>query len=83
MAIIQDIPFLSQDATWEGWNGAMLHYFGEEPLPRVQEEDWQSFAAAVVGLPTFSTYGIPDGQGLSDWRDWASQLVALVNGATE
>jgi hypothetical protein len=83
VALTQDIPFLSQDSTWESWNGAMLHYFGEEPLPIVAEPDWQQFAAAMVGLPTFSVYGISDGQGILDWREWASQVIGMVNGATQ
>ena len=46
--IIQDIPFLAEDTTWDNWNGSMLHYFGEEPLPYVTEDNWQAFANSMT-----------------------------------
>ena len=83
MALTQDIPSLPDDMTWEAWNCNMLHYFGEEPLPIVLEQDWQQFAASMSSLPTFSTYGISDGQGVSSWQDWVRGIIGLINGATQ
>jgi len=83
VALQQDIPALPDDMSWELWNCNMLHYFGEEPLPVVPEESWREFAASMSGLPTFSVYGISDGQGVADWRDWVRGIIGLVNGATE
>jgi hypothetical protein len=81
--INQSIPFIATDSTWESWNGNMLHYFGEEPLPRVDEENWQDFARNMVGLSTFASYGVPNPEAYESWQDWVSMVIALVNGPTE
>jgi hypothetical protein len=80
--IIQDIPFLAEDTTWDNWNGSMLHYFGEEPLPYVTEDNWQAFANSMTSLSTFSVYGLPGPDSYSDWRDWAEAIILIVNGPT-
>lgn len=81
--ILQSIPFIAGDSTWESWNGNMLHYFGQEPLPRVDEKEWTDFARSMIGLPTFSTYGLPGPDGYGSWQDWVSAIIGLVNGPTE
>lgn len=80
--ITQNIPFLAGDSTWENWNGNMLHYFGQEPLPYVGEESWRDFAHAMSALTTFSVYNVPDPEMYTDWRDWVQVTVGLVNGPT-
>ena len=80
--INQDIPFLAEDMTWENWNGNMLHYFGEEPLPYVSEENWVSFADSMVSLSTFSSYAIPRGEEFENWQDWVEAVILTVNGST-
>ena len=80
--ITQNIPFIAGDSTWDSWNGNMLHYFGEEPLPRVDEENWPEFARNMVSLTAFSAYGIPEPDGYSRWQDWVSTVVTMVNGPT-
>lgn len=81
--ITQNIPFIAGDNTWESWNGNMLHYFGQEPLPRVDEENWPQFAYQMSGLPTFMSYGVPSPDGYEKWQDWVSTVISLVNGPTE
>lgn len=81
--IIQSIPFIAGDNTWESWNGNMIHYFGQEPLPRVEEDEWPMFANNMIMLPTFSTYGLPGPEGYKSWQDWVSAVVGMVNGPTE
>jgi len=81
--ILQSIPFIAGDNTWESWNGSMLHYFGEEPLPRVDEENWPDFARSMIGLTTFSVFGLPAPEGYDRWQDWVSTVVGMVNGPTE
>ena len=80
---IQSIPFIATDADWESWNGNMLHYFGQEPLPRVDEDNWPDFAQSMIGLPTFSAYGLPGPESYERWQDWVSTIVGMVNGPTE
>lgn len=81
--ITQSIPFIAGDSTWDSWNGNMLHYFGQELLPRVDENEWQEFAFYMMGLPTFASYGIPSPDGFPEWQDWVSAIISLVNGPTE
>lgn len=81
--IIQSIPFIAGDNTWDSWNGSMLHYFGEEPLPRVDEENWPQFAQSMIGLTTFSVFGLPGPESYERWQDWVSAIVGMVNGPTE
>ena len=63
----QDIPQLPDGVSWEDWNGNMLHYFGEEPLPYVTED-------------TFSAYGFPDPEEIEDWQQWVRSIITIVNG---
>lgn len=80
--IIQSIPFLTDDMTWENWNGNMLHYFGEEPLPYLNEPNWKDFANNMVSLPTFSVFGLPGPDTFATWQDWAKAVIGSVNGTT-
>ena len=79
----QDIPQLPVGVSWEDWNGNMLHYFGEEPLPFVTEENWKQFALTMSSLNTFSAYGFPDPEEAEDWRQWVSYIITIVNGPSE
>lgn len=80
--INQDIPFLAEDTTWDNWNGNMLHYFGEEPLPYVSEENWPQFASSMISLSTFSSYALPSADSFDDWRDWVEAIILAINGPT-
>jgi hypothetical protein len=78
--IFQDIPQLPIDVTWENWNGNLIHYFGEEQLPYLPEENWADFARVMGSLTTFSSYGFPGPEMYTDWRDWADAIIIIVNG---
>lgn len=80
--IKQSIRMYPMGATWEAWNGDLLHYFGEEPLPMVDEKNWQVLANAVCSLASFDNYGIPDPVTFEDWQDWVNELILAVNGPT-
>jgi hypothetical protein len=81
--IRQSIPFIPQDATWDSWNGNLLHYFGQEPLPIVDEENWRSLANHMLTLPTFNSYALPAPEGFINWQDWVSVVVIAINGPTQ
>ena len=82
MTIRQSIPFNPRSMSWDEWNGGLIHYFGEEPIPFTTEEDWATLANSLILLPTFATYGAPEINQFSDWREWASAFVEAVNGPT-
>jgi len=71
-----------QLATWEDWNGDLLHYFGEDPLPMVPEEEWRTLAYALTSLATFDNYAVPDPVLYENWQDWVSNLLFSINGPT-
>lgn len=80
--ITQSIPFLTDDMTWENWNGNMIHFFGEEPLPYLSEPNWKDFANSMGALPTFSVFAIPGPDTFATWQDWAKVVISSVNGTT-
>lgn len=80
--ITQDIFFSGEGQTWENWNGSLLHFFAEEPLPYVKEEEWQQVARTISGLATFANYAVPDPEAFEDWRVWVNMFIEAVNGPT-
>lgn len=81
--ITQSIPFLPDNEPWEDWNGSMLEYFGQEPIPYVVEDEWRDFAMAMIGTPTFANYALPSPDGFERWQDWVMAIIGLINGPTE
>lgn len=81
--ILQSIPFLPENSSWEDWNGNMLHYFGEEPLPYLPEEQWKDFGKILISIPTFSSFILPDPDEFENWQGWAMAVVVAVNGRTQ
>ena len=66
---------------WADWNGNLLHYFGEEPIPYYADENnWRSTANSVVSLPSFATYLPPDPNNYETWQDWANEFTIIING---
>jgi hypothetical protein len=81
--IRQNISWVPINAKWSDWNGNMVHYFGEEPIPYLpNEEDWRKVADAICGLPTFTNYSPPDPDLFEKWEDWALQFRMAINGPT-
>ena len=50
----------------------ILKYGGVPRLDR--EEDWRSWAAAVVALPALAAVAAPRPEAFSDWREWAQRF---------
>lgn len=73
-------PFVSQHTDWQTFNGNLIMYYGQEPLPITDELDWHITAKNLIQTPTFSSYGIPDPDKFETWQDWADQFVLLING---
>ena len=73
-------PFSPDYMSWEDWNGNMLHYFGEEPLPTSIEDDWKTIASQIAQLQTFSAYPVSDPENYENWQDWARDLAVSING---
>ena len=81
--ISQSINWVPINAKWSDWNGNMIHYFGEEPIPYIADEtQWKTVADAICGLPTFSNFAPPDPDLFKTWQDWALAFRISVNGPT-
>ena len=69
------------DMDWADWNGAILMWYGEQPLPYIEDElDWKELASSMAGSAFFAPYGIPTPDDYDDWRQWAAEVTALING---
>jgi hypothetical protein len=73
-------PVSGSGVNWDTWNGSLLIYFGEEPIPQDREENWKWVAKNVIQLPTFSAYPMPNPDAYANWQDWANDFTQVVNG---
>lgn len=73
-------PFVPQHSTWENFNGNLIMYYGQEPIPYSVEANWMVTAKNMAQLPSFSVYPLPDPEKYSNWQDWASEFALIVNG---
>jgi hypothetical protein len=74
------IEFLPAYATWEEWNGQLVHYFGDQSFSVLPEDQWQEVAQSVAVNPVFDKYSVPDPGAFINWQDWALSLTMAVNG---
>lgn len=44
-----------------------------------KEEDWQRWAAAIVGINGISQKNPPSPYDFSDWRDWAARFYQILD----
>lgn len=79
MAFQDFFPFIPQNMTWEEWNGNLLIFYSQEPIPYHQEPDWKITAKNVAQLPTFMPYPVPDPERFDHWQDWANEFTLIVN----
>jgi hypothetical protein len=76
-------PFIPENMEWEPWNGNLIMFYSEEPIPYTKDEkDWKMVAKNVSQLPTFEVYPVPDPDLYDDWKDWAFEFTLIINGPT-
>jgi hypothetical protein len=83
MAIQQFFPFIPAGSDWQSWNGNLVMFYGQEPIPYMPEDDWKIVAKNVSQLPTFSAYPVPDPDLYAQWQDWASEFTLIINGPSQ
>jgi hypothetical protein len=83
MALQSFFPFTPTFMSWEDWNGNLVMFYGEEPIPALPEEDWKQVANNVAQLATFLNYPVPDPQLYENWEDWALEFTEIINGPTQ
>ena len=80
MAINVFIPGGSAYTTWEDWNGGLIHFVSEEPIPYNIEANWKDTASNVVALATFANYPLSDPELFDTWQDWVDNFNQIING---
>lgn len=80
MALQQFFPYIPEYISWEDWNGALIQFFSEEPIPYNQEPKWMETAKATCQLPTFAAYPVSDPSRFKNWQDWARDFTEIING---
>lgn len=83
MALESFFPFTPDYMSWEDWNGNLVMFYGEEPIPQHPEIEWKIVANSVGQLPTFINYPVPDPQLYDHWQDWANEFTEIINGPTQ
>jgi hypothetical protein len=82
MTIQKFFPFSPAYSSWEDWNGNLIMFYGEEPIPASIEANWKDTAHSLVQLSTFSSYPVPSPDRFATWQEWASEFTQIVNGPT-
>ena len=83
MSLQQFFPFSPTNMSWEDWNGNLIMYYGEEPIPYSPEIDWKVTASNVAQLPTFASYPVPIPETYENWQDWALEFTLIINGPSQ
>ncbi|CAB4129440.1 hypothetical protein UFOVP118_59 [uncultured Caudovirales phage] len=73
-------PFTPINSDWESFNGNLIMYYGQNPIPITSEEDWDITARNIAQTPSFMQYNIPGPEAFESWQDWAAQFIILING---
>lgn len=76
----QSFPMGTNYMSWESWNGAFIEWFGEQPIPYNEEENWRDTAVVICGLPNFAVYAIPGNDLFETWQEWAETATGAING---
>jgi len=80
MTIQKFFPFSPSGADWESWNGNLIMFYGEEPIPYNKEDNWKHTASNVAQLSTFNAYPVPNPETYDNWQDWALEFTQIING---
>jgi len=83
MSLQTFFPFIPEGSDWQTWNGNLIMFFSEEPIPYVEDDtQWRMVAKNVSQLPTFEVYPVPDPDLYQTWQPWASEFTLIINGPT-
>ena len=84
MSIQTFFPFIPEGSDWQSWNGNLVLFFSEEPIPYTpEEENWRMVAKNVSQLPTFEVFPVPDPDLFETWQLWASEFTLIINGPSQ
>ena len=79
----QFFPCVPDAMDWESWNGNLIMFYAQEPIPYHQETEWRQTAASVAQLATFDSYPVPSPNTFANWQDWAKEFTLIINGPSQ
>ena len=77
------VPFVPDLSNWDLFNDQLIHYFDEQQVPNVGEDNWKIVADFFAGNSTFAAFGVSNGDGFVAWNEWAGQFITAVNGGDD
>jgi hypothetical protein len=84
MSLQTFFPFIPEGSDWQTWNGNLVMFFSEEPIPYVEDDtQWRMVAKNVSQLPNFEVYPVPDPDLYATWQPWASEFTLIINGPSQ
>lgn len=83
MAFQQFFPCIPDYMSWEDWNGNLIIYYSQEPVPYSEELFWPTTAKSICELPTFAAYPTPDPAAYENWQTWAKDFTEIINGPSQ
>ncbi len=61
------------------WASQLRNTFASEDLPIVNtESDWMKFPSMLKSNRCFENKFLPEANGFSDWRTWASEFLLSI-----
>jgi hypothetical protein len=64
---------------WSEYCKLMADLFAPQQLGFVEEARWKEWVDGLNGIGYFVDSGVPDATGYSDWREWAKNMVGIMN----
>ena len=65
--------------SWDKWCALTSELFGANQLGTIPEARWKDWVAGMQGIGYFVQNGVPDARGYHDWREWAKNMVGIMN----
>lgn len=66
--------------TFESWSALMIEAYAEQQLQMgLTENKWQEFAQGMLLMDVFNNDAMPQPSAFSNWKDWAQEVVNVVN----
>lgn len=74
------IPYDPRYMEFDQWASLMVELYGAQnlviPTPEVNWKDW---AAGLLAIDIFTNEAAPNPYVFDDWKEWAQQLIGVVN----
>jgi hypothetical protein len=66
--------------SFESWSALMCEAYAAQQLAiNIKEEKWRDWATGIMAIDVFQNNSVPDPYLFNNWRDWAENLVNVVN----